>query len=182
MPSIKVILACLTTAATVSALNKVSSAYTAVLNGSLPLTPELIDTMYASFLAEHRNQEPSNRDLTNYLSKMSIDRRAVFEDKVRTIIKHNTDATQTWRAGINQFSDLTNEEFRSFYHLVGDVQHCSATDRNTTKHEPLRDVPSNWDWRDFHVVTPVKDQLLCGSCWTFSTVGTLEARFIMKYG
>ena len=32
------------------------------------------------------------------------------------------------------------------------------------------------------VVSPVKNQGKCGSCWTFSTVGCLEAHYLLKYG
>jgi len=43
-------------------------------------------------------------------------------------------------------------------------------------------MPKNWDWRNMGGVTPVKDQGSCGSCWTFSTVGAVEAHFLLKYG
>lgn len=103
------------------------------------------------------------------------------------MIAHNTDPTQTWKKGINRYSDMTHEEFRKYYHIVGENQECSATYRATptdvdTAQSILKDVPSYWDWRNFNAVTPVKDQGDCGSCWTFSTVGTMESHFLMKYG
>lgn len=43
-----------------------------------------------------------------------------------------------------------------------------------------RSAPSSIDWRNYNGynwMTPVKDQGICGSCWAFSAVGTVEARF-----
>lgn len=42
-------------------------------------------------------------------------RRIIFETNVETINKHNSDSTQTYKMGINQFSALTDEEFVSIY-------------------------------------------------------------------
>jgi len=42
------------------------------------------------------------------------------------------------------------------------------------------DLPPSWDWRNVNGenwMTPVKSQGLCGSCWAFSTVGTIESTY-----
>jgi cathepsin L len=38
------------------------------------------------------------------------------------------------------------------------------------------------DWRDMNIITPVKDQGMCGSCWAFSAAQGVESYFAMKYG
>ncbi len=51
-------------------------------------------------------------------------------------------------------------------------QNCSATNSFTIKSD-VSAIPESYEWSNFGMVSPVKNQGACGSCWTFSTVGSL---------
>merc|ERR1719230_28483 len=41
---------------------------------------------------------------------------------------------------------------------------------------------TSFDWRDSGVVTAVKNQAYCGSCWAHSAVETLESQYAINGG
>ena len=76
---------------------------------------------------------------------------------------HNADPTQTWKMGINQFSDITQKEFINTY--LGDL----GTNVKEIKEEKINEgFTATVDWRNKGIVTPVKNQAKCGSCWAFA--------------
>jgi len=84
--------------------------------------------------------------------------------------------------GVNEFSDVTEDEFKQYFNIITTPQDCSATHQKKQVQSPIvKDMPEHWDWRDVGGVTPVKNQGSCGSCWTFSTVGCVEAHYQIKY-
>jgi cathepsin H len=57
-------------------------------------------------------------------------------------------------------------------------QNCSATSFLQVKPElKVAAIPEGYEWNDIGMVSPVKNQGQCGSCWTFSTVGSLESHW-----
>jgi len=113
-----------------------------------------------------------NADRDTYQQKLQI-----FKDNLNEIETHNAKQGVTYELGLNEYADMSWEEFKDNFKLNA-PQHCSAT--NTIKYRANKQVPKSVDWRTKNVVTPVKNQGHCGSCWTFSSTGALESHNAIK--
>ena len=97
--------------------------------------------------------------------------------------EHNSRNDVSWTASINKFSDLTDEEFsKNFLGDKGDKEIYPEEESSENMQRENKMAPAApIDWRAFGVVGPVKNQLKCGSCWSFSTVGPIEEHYAIKY-
>jgi len=104
----------------------------------------------------------------------------IFRSNLRNIILHNLDHTQNFTMGINQFTDLTPEEFKDQY--VGGLKAEVGSYGCKSFSSSASGAPSSVDWRNKGAVTSVKDQGQCGSCWTFSSTGAVEGAWAISTG
>ncbi|KAK9150495.1 hypothetical protein Syun_008804 [Stephania yunnanensis] len=87
----------------------------------------------------------------------------VFKENVKYMEQFNKAGNQPYKLSVNEFADLTNEEFKAtrngYKGLCLEDKLARAT--SSFKYENVSAVPSTMDWRKKGVVTPVKDQGQC---------------------
>ena len=104
----------------------------------------------------------------------------IFKHNLVTIMEHNNEPNQNFTLGINQFTDLTNEEFKRLYvsGFNGELGSYGCKSFSST----ASGTPISIDWRAKGVVNPVRDQGQCGSCWAFATTANAESVWAISSG
>jgi len=121
---------------------------------------------FMKFVKQHNKEYSSFEELGK--------RFAIFRENLSKV-----DNTETF----SPFMDVTEEEFKTRRNL--DAASLAAARSKMTRYTPklsLTDLPASYDAREHGLVSHVKDQGQCGSCWAFSAVANLEGQQAKKAG
>jgi len=135
-------------------------------------TPEEIRQQFENFKVNY------NRVYANGIQEEF--RRELFAANLELIYAHNMLADQgfkSYRMAVNNFTDMSNYEFRRFYN---GLRMPEVRVSHNTFYRTGVQLPATVDWRTKGVVTPVKNQEQCGSCWAFSAVASIEGQHALK--
>ena len=109
-------------------------------------------------------------------------RRTLFNKQLARVRAHNGDAAQSYKQGINIFSDMTAEEFAMFKGAKRTAGPSPIPSSPEIRKVQASDYAVSIDWRKEGVTTPVKYQGGCGSCWAFSGTEVLETHIAILTG
>ncbi|OMO65349.1 hypothetical protein COLO4_31317 [Corchorus olitorius] len=143
---------------------------------SRPLDEAVLAEKFTQWMAQHGR--------TYEIKEQENMRFEIFKNNLEYIENFNKMGNQTYKLGINEFADLTNEEFLASYagYKMFPSTSSVSTNSNRFRYKNLTKVPASIDWRQKGAVTPIKDQGDCGSCWAFSSVAAVEGLVKIKTG
>jgi len=116
-----------------------------------------------------------------YRGDEHIYRRYIWQSNLKAIEEHNelyAKGLKSFYLGENEFTDLTNQEFVSMMNGMNVTKEPGKFESGKFRAV----LPTAVDWRQKGFVTPVKNQGQCGSCWAFSTTGSLEGQHFRATG
>jgi cathepsin L len=115
------------------------------------------------------------------------DRKAIFDAELARVVAHNAGGAK-WKENVNTMSALTAAEKKAFNGrakrtaAAHQPAYHTALKANSFPKSPVSVLPSDVDWRTQGVVSAVKDQGHCGSCWAFAATATIESHVAIASG
>jgi len=138
------------------------------VSSSVAPTEKELESMFTSYVKQYSKK---------YAHDEFFSRFNTFKSNMEKIRTHNAQ-NLSYKLGVNEFSDMTSEEFKTNKNGFKNTDYSHLRNKNAVK-LPKVNAGGAVDWRNSQAVTPVKDQGQCGSCWAFSTTGSFEGAHVL---
>jgi cathepsin L len=130
----------------------------------------------------------ANYTFTDYLldNKIVINKseyaskKIIFEKELARVIEHNSKSLP-WKETLNQMS-ISSPVYgfdKNMKILSENKKYQYAFDLTL---DSVDNLPKSVDWREKGVVSAVKDQGYCGSCWAFASTAVIESHVALETG
>ncbi|CAG9764807.1 unnamed protein product [Ceutorhynchus assimilis] len=131
-----------------------------------------VDFEFNKFTNKHRKNYATDEE--------AMLRKELFRQNLRFIHSHNR-KNIGFSLTVNHLADKSDNELKALRGKSYSGEYNGGLPFPYTSSN-YTDVPDQWDWRLYGAVTPVKDQSVCGSCWSFGTIGAIEGAYFLKNG
>jgi C1A family cysteine protease len=138
--------------------------YVSFISATAPLESGLENYSFEQYLKDFNFEYSSTEEYNK--------RKNIFEAELTRVKQHNA-KNSSWKESINRFSVMTAAEKKSSFGRlkINKPKYLNNLKSQQTELpkdfvvQPIDKLPSHVDWRLKDVVSAVKDQGHCGSCW-----------------
>lgn len=154
-----------------------ANSFNVLLKNEVGAEPSVIER-FKNWFETHNIQARDDTHLVKMFQNWLSNDKFIFETNSKNL---------SWTLGHNAFSGMNVEEFSEFMGFRNNKQLFMMNKgflRNSIQTKILNseNLPAFVDWRTKGVVSSVKDQGNCGSCYSFSSTGALEGIYAIKNG